>query len=100
MGEEQRNGTGRVEISFNGEWHSLCGQAFSELAAQVACRELGFSNVTSYCTDACFGRGSNEVLLVKEMCRGSEQSLKDCPRQEYHSTSCDHSFDIGLSCGE
>ncbi len=52
-GEEEEDAiSGRLEISFNGKWHSLCGQTFSPVAAQVACRELGFSNLTLFCTDA------------------------------------------------
>jgi len=52
LADSQEQSKGRLEISFNGEWHSLCGRGFSDMAAMVACRELGFANVTSYCSDA------------------------------------------------
>jgi len=59
-----------------------------------------FYEVLVFIVICSLGRGSNDVLLVKEMCSGSEASLRDCPRQDYHSTPCDHSFDIGLACGK
>lgn len=39
------NGTleaGRLEIYFNGEWGTVCGDGFGKKDARVACRMLGY----------------------------------------------------------
>ena len=37
---------GRVQVCFNGEWHSVCGDKWSEVEAEVdvVCSVLGYSN--------------------------------------------------------
>ena len=35
---------GRLEVYYNGQWGSVCDHAFSDVAATVACRALGFTD--------------------------------------------------------
>ena len=44
--------SGRLEISQNTMWLGVCGDLFSEEAATVACRQLGYRVAANYCTDA------------------------------------------------
>ena len=42
--------SGHLEISYHGLWMTICGKFFSRIAADVACRELGYLSAESYCT--------------------------------------------------
>ena len=47
-----------------------------------------------------FGPSEKEVLFVEEMCKGSELRWKDCLVEIHHSNTCNHTRDVGLTCGE
>lgn len=42
--------SGRLEIFFSQEWGTICDTLFAEAAADIACRQLGFSGVSNYGT--------------------------------------------------
>ena len=44
--------SGRLEVSYNGIWMSVCGLLLSEYAADTACKQLGYANASAYCTNA------------------------------------------------
>ena len=43
---------GRLEISYHGVWMTLCGAFFSEAAAEVACRQLGYTTFVNVCNNS------------------------------------------------
>lgn len=36
------NGTGRLEVCSQSRWGTVCDDLFSDIAARVACRQLGY----------------------------------------------------------
>lgn len=50
--DSDSNSHGLLEIRINDKWRSMCGSLFSEEAASVACRQLGYRVASNYCTDA------------------------------------------------
>ena len=43
---------GRLEISYHGIWMTVCGTFFSQEAAQVACRQLGYTTFVDVCRNS------------------------------------------------
>jgi len=43
---------GRLEIFLHGVWMTVCGEMFTDQAANVACRQLGFDHAAEHCTNA------------------------------------------------
>ena len=41
---------GRVQVCDSGEWHSVCGERWSDKEANVACSTLGYGNESGVCT--------------------------------------------------
>ncbi|CAH3030802.1 unnamed protein product [Porites evermanni] len=55
-------GGGRIEVYHNGQWGTICDKSWSEQAAKVACRELGFKTALYPAKRAFFGEGSGPVM--------------------------------------
>ncbi len=40
--------SGRLEIYFDSEWGTVCNDLFTLTAADISCRQLGFSGVSAF----------------------------------------------------
>ncbi|PIK47660.1 putative deleted in malignant brain tumors 1 protein-like isoform X5 [Apostichopus japonicus] len=87
---------GRVEIFLNGEWGTVCDDAWDINDANVVCNQLGFPGALDYRTDAAFGEGTGEIHLDDVGCSGEETELLSC----YYSAidNCNHGEDAGVIC--
>lgn len=101
------NGTGRLELEYNGEWVTIYGSYsssyFKNIDAKVACRMLGFGNsgVAFVYTNApdLFGEGTGSVLNHRFQCKGNETNLRQCDTSSWSvSPSTSHTYDVGISC--
>ncbi|XP_071484059.1 neurotrypsin-like [Diadema antillarum] len=95
-GSEEREG--RVEISCNGRWGTVCDDAWDINDAHVVCRDLGYSSASAHYTDSHFGQGSGPTWLDEVACSGRENSLTDCPRPPWACEDCGHDEDAGVRC--
>uniref|UniRef100_A0AAQ4P3S8 Neurotrypsin n=1 Tax=Gasterosteus aculeatus aculeatus TaxID=481459 RepID=A0AAQ4P3S8_GASAC len=89
---------GRVEIYHHGEWGTVCDDNWTELNAQVVCRQLGFRGRSKVAADGVYEEGRGRILLDEVQCRGTEAGLLACSHSEVGQHDCSHSEDVGVLC--
>ncbi|CAE7666521.1 Cd163 [Symbiodinium sp. CCMP2592] len=86
---------GRVEVYHEHKWGTVCDNAFSELDAQVVCRELGLYGGHAILG---FGKGTGPVWMDGLDCFGTEELLDACSFAGWGKTTCSHKQDAGVQC--
>lgn len=61
-GEKRKHNEGRVEVFYDGQWGTVCDDDFNHHAAQVVCRELGYTKAISWAPSAKYGKGEGILL--------------------------------------
>ncbi|XP_029474408.1 neurotrypsin isoform X2 [Rhinatrema bivittatum] len=89
---------GRVEISINGQWGTICDDGWTDKDATVVCRQLGYRGPAKARTMAYFGEGKGPIHADNVKCTGRERSLADCIKQDIGRHNCRHSEDAGVIC--
>ena len=89
---------GRVEVLNGQNWGTVCDDYWNTDNAKVVCRQLGFGNPIEASTRR-FGSGSGVFELNNVNCDGVENSLLDCRADQWNSSKCKHSEDVGVVCG-
>ena len=89
---------GRVEVYYNGQWGTVCDDAFDINDANVVCRQLGYVGAIQYHGIAYFGRGSGEIWLDNVACTGTEILLHYCHHNGVGIHNCGHNEDVGVVC--
>lgn len=91
---------GRVEVSRDGVWGTVCHGRWSTSDAVVVCRQLFYASGVSY-RGSYHGPGTGPILMDKVSCSGYEHSIYQCPNLGWNvsSDSCkNHSQDAGVYC--
>ncbi|KAJ8023312.1 Neurotrypsin [Holothuria leucospilota] len=92
------NKSGRVEVSIDEEWGTVCDDDWDMEDAMVVCRELGYQRALGSRERSFFGRGSGTIWMDNVVCTGDETSLADCTKNPTGVHNCDHSEDAGVIC--
>nr|XP_044998478.1 neurotrypsin isoform X2 [Jaculus jaculus] len=95
-GENKKEG--RVEVSVNGQWGTICDDGWTDKDAVVVCRQLGYKGPARARSMAYFGEGKGPIHMDNVKCTGNERSLADCVKQDIGRHNCRHSEDAGVIC--
>ena len=90
--------TGRVEVYYNGEWGTICDDAWDIDDAKVVCRQLGFQVALQAYSGATHGEGTGPIWIDDVACSGSESHLYDCRHRGWGNHDCTHSRDVSVKC--
>ncbi|PIK49864.1 putative scavenger receptor cysteine-rich protein type 12 isoform X1 [Apostichopus japonicus] len=90
--------SGRVEVSVNGEWGTVCDDQWDDDDAEVVCRYLGYAGAMAARGLAFYGQGTGSILLDDVQCDGTELSLNDCNANRIGENDCSHGEDAGVEC--
>ena len=92
------NGTGRVEVFYNGEWGTICDDGWDVDDARVVCRQLGYIHAVRALQGSEISDGSGPIWLDDVVCTGSEENLTSCSHNGWRNQNCGHSEDAGVEC--
>ena len=99
QGPQSSNGTGRVEIFYQGEWGTICDDYWHLNDANVVCRQLGYEyavrNIPGYAQSS---HGSGKIWLDDVGCTGKERNLSSCSHRGWGIHDCTHRDDAGVQC--
>ena len=91
--------TGRLEVYYSGQWGTVCDEYFDTDGAAVVCRQLGFNpDGALVVVRAGYGQGTGNIWLDWIFCSGTEENITSCGLDDWGSTACDHSKDVGIIC--
>ena len=90
------NSEGRIEISYNGEWGTICDDGWTDYNARVVCRQLGFKATLG--STLRFGPGNGTIWLDNVACTGNETTILKCRHRGLGKHFCGHYEDIGVMC--
>ena len=94
---------GRLEVSYNGAWGTVCDDYFELVDANVVCRQLGYGNAIEVDGSAYYGEGAynRNIWLDDVDCDGDEDTIAQCRHNTYGwgAHDCSHSEDVGVLCG-
>lgn len=80
---------------------TVCGDGWSMNAANVACRQLGYTAALRTSSGEEFGGVPSAMWMSYVSCNGSEEKLQDCTHSglDDFSKRCLHPIGVGVVCG-
>ncbi|XP_051901496.1 scavenger receptor cysteine-rich type 1 protein M130-like [Pristis pectinata] len=93
---------GRVEISYNNTWGTVCDDNWDLLDAKVVCTQLNCGPpVETKGEESSHPKGpdSAPILLSNIYCRGDEIALWGCRSSDWLEHDCHHKEDVWVVCG-
>ncbi|CAL1541079.1 unnamed protein product [Lymnaea stagnalis] len=103
-GSSSRPNTGLLQVIYLDTPGSVCNDAWNDVSANVACRELGFSDgiaYTHYRPSFSLADHSGPFWISKIECIGTEHHLRDCKHSGLGNvTACSLGHFAGVLCTE
>jgi len=88
---------GLLEVLHNGVWGTVCGDYFTDAAALVVCKMLGFATGTKV-ANIKYIVDHGPVWLEKLQCTGTERDIAECSHNGWGIHNCKHRDDVAVSC--
>jgi hypothetical protein len=98
QGPLSANGTGRLEVFYNGKWGTICNGSWDFNDAKVACRQLGYTYAVRALHGSDVPDGTGQIWLDDVKCTGSEQNLASCSHNGFGNENCAHGKYAGVEC--
>jgi hypothetical protein len=92
------NGTGRVEIFYNGQWGTICDDHWDLKETAVVCRQLGYAYPVRALQSGGVPGGTGPIWLDNMACTGNERNLSSCSHTGWGNHDCSHGEDVGVEC--
>ena len=98
QGQSSKNGTGRVEVFYNGKWGQICNDSWDLDDARVVCRELGYKYALRILQNDEVRNGRGPVWLDQVACSGNERNLTTCSHRGWGNKICRNGKPAGVEC--
>ena len=87
--DEKRVFDGMLEVYKGGKWNTICDRNWTKAHADVACKDLGFSEAISNLSFKIDSKEDENMSNLYYFCEGAEEYLIQCPsHQETSNSSC------------
>ncbi|XP_028407297.1 deleted in malignant brain tumors 1 protein-like [Dendronephthya gigantea] len=97
--QSSKEGTGRVEVFYNGQWGTICDTEWDLRDARVVCRQLGYPDAVRTLKTNKVPPGSGKIWLSDVFCTGKEKNIASCIHNGWGGApNCYHSSDAGVKC--
>ncbi|CAH1247164.1 PLAT [Branchiostoma lanceolatum] len=95
----EREGQGRVEVKYMGEWGAVCDDSWDIKDANVVCKQLGYPlGAQDIHGGSSFGGSRLDFLLDEVDCTGPESTLEDCGHEPWGEHDCSPTEAAGVTC--
>ena len=86
---EKRVSDGRVEVYKGGKWNTICNRNWTKVHADVACKDLGFSEAIRNLSFKIELKEDGNMSNLYYICEGTEEYLIKCrSHQDSANPSC------------